>query len=116
MGTRMKGDLSVLSAYQSKSAGEPFVERRKRSRIPLFYHVNLRVGQTQFGKCLLKDISSRGARICVDKFAWVPKRFLIECPKGEFLLHAEKVWNKNDEIGVQFIKAPEFGPVVDATE
>lgn len=102
------GGRSVLDASKPKSDDTSSAERRKRDRIPLFYRVKLRVGLTDFGNCLLKDISSHGARICVDRVVWVPKQFLIECPNGEFVLHVRQIWRRNDEIGLEFTEAPQF--------
>ena len=95
-------------ASNNKIPDKEAVERRQGPRSQLFYSVNLMVGNTPLGKCLLKDISSKGARICVDRFAWVPTHFRLECPQGEFVLFVRQVWRKNGEIGLRFTDTPQL--------
>ena len=50
----------------------------------------------------MKDISKRGARILVPHGTWIPRKFYVKCPNGEFELDAEKVWTSFGNVGIRF--------------
>lgn len=52
---------------------------------------------------LMRDLSTRGARLVVGPDARVPRRFVIRF--GEYEAHAEIVWRNGGEVGIRFVLA-----------
>lgn len=80
-------------------------DRRACERVNVCLPVNLMVAGVNFKDCLVKDLSKGGARILVPPVTWIPKRFIIRCPNGEFELAVEKIWDRLGEVGVRFLQA-----------
>lgn len=82
-------------------------DRRSSKRTLVELPVYLVIAGVRFEQCLMKDVSDRGAKILVPHGTWIPNRFCIICPNGEFELYAEKVWVRYGNIGVRFMTEEE---------
>lgn len=56
--------------------------------------------------CIVKNISSTGARVALDDTLAVPTEFDIYIPQRGRSHHARLIWRDKDAIGIDFIDAP----------
>ena len=56
--------------------------------------------------CIIKNISSTGARVALDDTLAVPTEFDIYIPQRGRSHHARLIWRDKDAIGIDFIDAP----------
>ena len=72
---------------------------RERTLLPAKIYFNNK--QSVFD-CIVKDISSGGARLKLVSTLGVPDNFLLFIPSVEKRFHCQVVWNNIGEIGVSF--------------
>ena len=70
---------SFLAAYASEGSGSP----------------------TLF--CMVRDVSSRGARLEIDRAVRLPERFELHINGRERVLHVEVSWRNDTNVGVRFV-------------
>ena len=88
-------------------------EQRKDHRKQLKYpaRVDLRDGSPP-RPCLLRDISSAGARLFIDAADEVPDHFLLLLTKGDGAARdCRVVWRDGNQIGLEFLKTPAPKPL-----
>jgi hypothetical protein len=52
--------------------------------------------------CLIRDISTRGARLIFSTSATTPDALEVFIPQKDQTLHAQVIWRSSSEIGVEF--------------
>ena len=52
--------------------------------------------------CVIFELSATGMRVCLAADAIIPERVILQMPNGA-LRAARRVWQKNDEVGFEFL-------------
>jgi len=90
--------------------GERRNSRRSKSFLQGFVYVSRKRGALA---CLVRDLSSKGARIVFSDTVTLPDMVELYIPQRELTLRARVQWRRNDEIGLAFAaveRAPDAGP------
>jgi len=77
------------------------IDKRQYPRLELRRPVTVMIP----ARCMLSDISRRGARLSVEDTGSLPDRFVLELKDG-LLQWCEVVWRTDTEVGVKYINAP----------
>ncbi len=57
--------------------------------------------------CVVRDISTSGARLVMTGAAWLPENFELEIRHRDLRVNARAVWRKDEEIGIEFLSKGE---------
>jgi PilZ domain len=61
--------------------------------------------------CLVRNISTSGARVDVDRTIVIPHEFELDIPQRGDLLRCRLAWRTDDRAGVKFVDSPEQRPI-----
>ncbi len=78
-------------------------ERRTAQRVECVILVEYRIGNARLGNCIIKNISSTGARLMFLEGIWRPTHFYLRDIEGKLICAVHKKWEKGNEIGVEFL-------------
>jgi hypothetical protein len=82
-------------------------EKRESDRIRSFLRAQIIFNNRMTTiDCIVKNISSTGARVALDNTLAVPTEFDIYIPQRGRSHHARLIWRDKDSIGIDFIDAP----------
>ncbi len=95
----------IKSASQKKHASERPIENRVAVRRDTYLKIaDLIVGEEELNiSASVLDASSRGLRLYVDSSIEIPKRFKVVLYSPHETYDCALVWQKNNEIGLEFI-------------
>src|ERR1700744_3537691 len=82
--------------------GERRNARRSKSFLRGFVYVSRKRGALA---CLIRDLSSKGARIIFSDTVTLPEHVDLYIPQRDQTLRARVQWRRNDEIGLAFPEA-----------
>jgi hypothetical protein len=79
-------------------------QKRATKRKPLTYYAQIMsVDQVNVFRCMLLDISAKGARLLVDLEDVIPDEFLLVlAPNGKVVRACRLAWRTEDELGASF--------------
>jgi hypothetical protein len=87
------------------------LERRSMPRRRVYLGGVLEMGDRSTLDCLIRDMTTSGARIHCDNTAILPQGVILEITQREQRVEARVVWRASDRCGVSF-NAPETGAVI----
>lgn len=88
------------------------VEQRGAPRLRVFLkgRIHFNNGSSSID-CLVRDLSSTGAKLVLSETATLPEKFDLYIPQKERTYRAQLRWRREDGIGVTFDNAPELDPL-----
>ncbi|MGI9353160.1 MAG: PilZ domain-containing protein [Rhizobiaceae bacterium] len=78
-------------------------DRRAHPRKSCNRHAELQMNGFCFAQCVIKDISTGGAKLLVEASEWMPGTFELFDSDTNVRFTAQRVWNRFDIMGVKFI-------------
>ncbi|MEM7290346.1 MAG: PilZ domain-containing protein [Pseudomonadota bacterium] len=81
---------------------DQYSERREHARRKCSMQANIIMGGSVISKCIVKDISLKGARLVFQNGRWVPSRFQLQLPDGLPPIDARRIWSEKDAMGILF--------------
>lgn len=97
---------SVLSVHDDQ---EHELDRRISKRIECNIHAAIAINGVEVSNCIIKNISSGGARLLIPNGRWVPKEFEIVGLIPKLPIRTQKVWRRGEAMGVRFLGSGEAG-------
>jgi len=90
------------------------IEQRRQPRLRVFLkgRIHFNNGSSSID-CLVRDMSSTGARLLLSETATLPEKFDLFIPQKERTFRAQLRWRREDGIGVTFdngAESPETAP------
>lgn len=83
---------------------QPMVEERRRA----FRRRALMSGNLRFKarngslSCVIRNLSTTGAKLAADRAWWIPAQFELEIPHQDIRIDAHVVWRDDREMGIAF--------------
>ena len=88
-------------------------DRRKEQRWPAYLGARIVSSCRQMtADCLIRNSSSQGLRLVIDRGQSLPDEFLLQIPKRQVELKVRKRWRRGDDIGVESVP-PELTQPID---
>jgi hypothetical protein len=84
------------------------MERRKEPRLKALKGAHILM-LDQFGRtveCIVRDLSSGGARLALSMVRSVPDKFQLMFDADRSVRHCRVAWRRDTQIGVAFLHAP----------
>jgi hypothetical protein len=78
-------------------------ERRKYARFLALKNVKLIVGNSSIINCVVRNLTSAGARLIISNAANLPEKLAITFDRGQTARQCRIVWRTMNEMGVSFI-------------
>lgn len=75
---------------------------KRETRIPAFKFGNLHFAGGQCVKCMILDLSGKGARISLEGAVNLPETVRLSIPQHAIKVNASVRWQRGQEAGLQF--------------
>ena len=92
---------ALFSVPQEASTRQKASPREERKAV--YWQGSLEVGSRQKLACIIRDISSSGARISIQGACRLPEKIVLRCANNGVVKSARVVWYDNEQAGVVFL-------------
>ncbi len=84
-------------------------EKRSKDRVESAFSAAVLVDEKFLCHCIVKDVSSSGLKLQIEKGAKIPKQFTLKLASLKNLIIVEKQWSNGNHIGVRAIEGSTQG-------
>lgn len=104
--------IKTASAAQFDAPEPPRATRAKRAaeRQTVYRFARLVLPDRSVVKCIMKDISTGGAKVIIEGAIAMPPKVLLKVDQTGVTKRARVAWQKDTEVGLQFIVDSETPP------
>lgn len=106
--TRRLTAIKTASAAQfdGPEAARPSRNKRSEERRTVYRFARLVLPDRSVVKCIMKDVSTGGAKIVIEGNIAMPSRVLLKVDQTGQTKRARVAWQNETEVGLQFIVEP----------